>query len=166
MIKKLGNKKPLIHSKAFIHETATLIGDVIVEEGVNIWPHVVIRGDIERVTIKKLTSIQDGAILHTDPGFPTIIGERCIIAHGCIIHGCKIGNDTLVAMGAIVLTGVEIGKGCIIGAGAVVLEGTSIQSGTIAVGIPAKVFRTLKDQDRERVRKTIEAYQRLMKKYI
>jgi carbonic anhydrase/acetyltransferase-like protein (isoleucine patch superfamily) len=166
MIKELGNKRPLVHARAFVHETAVVIGDVVIEEDVNVWPCAVLRGDIERVTVKKGASIQDGAVLHTDPGFPTMIGERCTVAHGCIMHGCRIGRDTLIAIGAIVLTGAEVGEGCIVGAGAVVPEGKSIPSGTIAMGIPAKVLRNVEAKDRERIRKTAGAYRRLMKKYV
>jgi len=166
MIRGLGDKRPLVHAKAFVHETAVVIGDVVIEEEVNVWPCAVIRGDIERITVKKGASVQDGAVLHTDPGFPTIIGERCTVAHGCIMHGCRIGKDTLIAMGAIVLTGAEVGEGCIIGAGAVVPEGKSIPSGTIAIGIPAKVLRSVEAHDKERIKKTAEAYLRLMKKYV
>ncbi|MDD1764804.1 MAG: gamma carbonic anhydrase family protein [Candidatus Methanomethyliaceae archaeon] len=157
MIRGLGDKRPLVHAKAFVHETAVVIGDVVIEEEVNVWPCAVIRGDIERITVKKGASVQDGAVLHTDPGFPTIIGERCTVAHGCIMHGCRIGKDTLIAMGAIVLTGAEVGEGCIIGAGAVVPEGKSIPSGTIAIGIPAKVLRSVEAHDKERIKKTAEA---------
>ncbi|MDD1766307.1 MAG: gamma carbonic anhydrase family protein [Candidatus Methanomethyliaceae archaeon] len=166
MIRGLGDKRPLVHAKAFVHETAVVIGDVVIEEEVNVWPCAVIRGDIERITVKKGASVQDGAVLHTDPCFPTIIGERCTVAHGCIMHGCRIGKDTLIAMGAIVLTGAEVGEGCIIGAGAVVPEGKSIPSGTIAIGIPAKVLRSVEAHDKERIKKTAEAYRRLMKKYV
>ena len=166
MIRGLGDKRPLVHAKAFVHETAVVIGDVVIEEEVNVWPCAVIRGDIERITVKKGASVQDGAVLHTDPGFPTIIGERSTVAHGCIMHGCRIGKDTLIAMGAIVLTGAEVGEGCIIGAGAVVPEGKSIPSGTISIGIPAKVLRNVEAHDKERIKKTAEAYRRLMKKYI
>lgn len=166
MIRELGGKRPEIHPKAFVHEAAVVIGDVVIEEDANVWPSAVLRGDVERITVKRGASIQDGAILHTDPGFPVVIGERSTVAHGCIIHGCKIGRETLVAIGAIVLTGAEVGDGCVIGAGALVPEGKSIPSGTIAMGIPAKIVRSVEAQDRERIRETAHAYRNLMKKYL
>lgn len=166
MIRELGGKRPKVHLKAFVHEAAVVIGDVVIKEGANVWPCAVLRGDVERITVKRGASIQDGAILHTDPGFPTVIGEGSTVAHGCIMHGCKIGRETLIAMGAMVLTGAEVGEGCVIGAGALVPEGKSIPSGTIAMGIPAKVVRNVETQDRERIRETADAYRNLMKKYL
>jgi carbonic anhydrase/acetyltransferase-like protein (isoleucine patch superfamily) len=166
VIREFSGKKPTVHPKAFVHDASVVIGDVVIEEDVNVWPSAVLRGDIERITVKKGASIQDGAVLHTDLGFPTVIGEGSTVAHGCIIHGCKIGRETLIAIGAIVLTGSEVGEGCIVGAGALVPEGKSIPSGKIAMGIPAKVVRNVEEEDRKRIRETAEAYRKLMKKYI
>ncbi len=165
MIQELGGKVPAISKGAFVHEAAVVIGDVIIEEGANVWPGAVLRGDIERIIVKGGSSIQDGAILHTDPGYPTSIGAGTTIAHGCIIHGCVIGDRTLVAMGAIVLTGAEVGSDSIIGAAALVPEGKKIPSNSIAMGIPAKVVRGADANDIRRIKETSAAYLKLMKRY-
>jgi carbonic anhydrase/acetyltransferase-like protein (isoleucine patch superfamily) len=166
VIRNLGDKKPSLHSNAFVHEAAVVIGDVRIEEGANIWPGAVLRGDVEKITIGRWTSIQDCTVVHTDPGFPVSIGDCTTIAHGCVIHGCRVGSQTLIAMGAIILTGAEIGDGCIVGAGALVPENMTIPSGYIAMGMPAKVVRRVEEKDLIRIRKTNSAYQKLMKMYL
>jgi len=165
MIAELNGKMPQIHPKAFVHEAAVVIGDVVIDEEANIWPCAVLRGDIERITVRMGSSIQDGAVVHTDPGYPAIIGEGTTIAHGCIIHGCRIGNHSLVAMGAIVLTGAEVGDYCVVGAGALIPEGKIIPSNSIAMGLPAKVVRCVEEADRARIVRTASAYIDLVKKY-
>lgn len=165
MIEGIRGKDPTIHPNAFVHDMAVVIGDVVVGEETNIWPFTVIRGDIERITVGKRVSIQDGSILHTDPGFPTVVEDGSTVAHGCILHGCRVGRSTLVGMGAIVLTGAEIGEECIIGAGALVPEGKKIPSGSVVIGLPGKVVRTVDEKDKERIRRTSEAYVNLMKVY-
>jgi carbonic anhydrase/acetyltransferase-like protein (isoleucine patch superfamily) len=166
LIQELKGKKPSISAKAFVHDAAVIIGDVVIEDGVNVWPGAVLRGDIERITIKERASIQDGALIHTDPGYPTSVGAGSTIAHGCIIHGCTIGNRTLVAMGAIVLTGAGVGSDSIIGAAALVPEGKKIPDKSIAMGIPAKVVRDADSNDIKRIEETNSAYLALMKKYL
>ncbi len=165
MIESLNEHTPIISKNAFVHQSAVLIGDIIVEEEANIWPQAVLRGDMERITVRKRASIQDSTIVHTDPGFPAEIGEGTTIGHGCIIHGCKIGNNSLVAMGAIILTGAQVGDNCIIGAGGLVTEGKYIPNGSVALGIPAKIIRNVSDEDVFRIEKTNSAYIELVKKY-
>ena len=165
MIRQLGNIKPEIHQGAFIHEQALVIGDVMVEEDANIWPGAILRGDIERITIGRGASIQDGTIIHTDPGFPVEVGEWTAVGHGCTVHGCSVGNNSLVGMGAILLTGSKVGNQCIIGAGALVPEGMVIQDGFIALGIPAKIVRKVEERDRKRIEETVNAYQKLMRRH-
>jgi len=165
MIKSLGGAKPEVHSGAFVHEAAVVMGDVVIGEGANVWPGTVLRGDIERITIGRGSSIQDGTIIHTDPGFPTVVGDLTAVGHGCIVHGCEVGRGSLVGMGAILLTGSTVGDGCIVAAGTLLPEGKSIPDGSVAMGIPAKVVRNAEDNDRERVRHTVEAYQELVKKH-
>jgi carbonic anhydrase/acetyltransferase-like protein (isoleucine patch superfamily) len=165
MIQDLNGKTPSISREAFVHEAAVVIGDVVIGDCVNVWPGAVLRGDIERITVEDDASIQDGAMIHTDPGFPTSIGKGTTIAHGCIIHGCKIGDRTLIAMGAIVLTGAEVGSNSIIGAAALVPEGKKIPDRSIAMGVPAKVIRAVDASDIARIEETSAAYLRLMKRY-
>lgn len=166
MIRNLGDRKPSMHPGAFVHEAAVVIGDVIMEEGANVWPGAVLRGDVEKITIGRGVSIQDCTVVHSDPGFPVSIGDWTTVAHGCVIHGCKIGRQTLIAMGAIVLTGAEVGDSCALGAGALVPEGKIIPSGSIAMGMPAKVVRKVEEKDLVRVREANSAYQKLMKMYL
>jgi carbonic anhydrase/acetyltransferase-like protein (isoleucine patch superfamily) len=117
---------------------------------------------IEPIRIGKGTSIQDGAVIHTDPSYPVDIGDECTIAHGCIIHGCRIGSGSLIAMGAILLTGAVVGERCLIGAGALLPEGKEIPNGSVAMGMPAKIIRSVGEEDLSRMRATNEAYQRLV----
>jgi carbonic anhydrase/acetyltransferase-like protein (isoleucine patch superfamily) len=162
MLRSFRGNRPRVHHDSYVDKAALIIGDVTLEEGVNVWPGAVLRGDVEPIRVGKATSIQDGAVVHTDPGFPVDIGNGCTISHGCIIHGCRIGNGSLIAMGAILLTGAVVGERCIIGAGALLPEGKSIPSGSVAMGMPAKVIRSVIEEDLSRMRATNEAYQRLM----
>lgn len=165
MIQEIDGKVPSISREAFVHEAAVIIGDVIIGDNANIWPGAVLRGDIERITIKDGASVQDGALVHTDPGFPTVIGRGTTIAHGCIIHGCMIGDCSLVAMGAVVLTGAVVGSNSMVGASALVLEGKNIPDRSVAMGVPAKVVRMANASDIMRIEETSAAYLRLMKGY-
>lgn len=135
----------------FIHETAVVLGDVHLAADTSVWPTAVIRGDVERITIGARSNVQDGAVIHADPGKPTIIGEDCVIGHRAIVHGSVLDDCVLVGMGAILLNGVRVGSGSIIGAGAVVTENTVIPPGSLVVGVPAKVVRDHGDSMRARI---------------
>jgi carbonic anhydrase/acetyltransferase-like protein (isoleucine patch superfamily) len=127
----------------FIHPTAVVLGDVLLAADTSVWPTAVIRGDVERITIGARSNVQDGAVLHADPGVPTIIGEDCVIGHRAVVHGSVLEQGVLVGMGAILLNRVRVGAGSIIAAGAVVLEGTVVPPGSLVVGMPATVVRAL-----------------------
>lgn len=127
----------------FVAESAQVIGNVILEEGAGIWFGAVLRGDNESITVGKGSNIQENCVLHTDMGFPMVIGTGCTIGHAAILHGCTIGNNSLVGMGATVLNGAKIGENCLIGAGALVTEGKVIPDNSLVVGSPAKVVKTL-----------------------
>jgi len=127
----------------FVAESAQVIGNVILEEGSGIWFGAVLRGDNESITVGKGSNIQENCVLHTDMGFPLLIGEGCTIGHAAILHGCTIGNNSLVGMGATVLNGAKIGENCLIGAGALVTEGKVIPDNSLVLGSPAKVVKTL-----------------------
>lgn len=165
MIREFNGKRPIIDSSAYVHDMALIIGDVVIGGGTNIWPFAVLRGDMERIIIGKNVSIQDGAILHTDYGFPVVIGDECIIAHRCVIHGCKIGNNSLIGIGAIILNGAEIGENCIVAAGALVPEGKRISNNSVVMGVPAKIVRELNEDDVKRIKKIIEDYKTIIKLY-
>ena len=145
---KLNDRHPVLpaENRYWIAPNATIIGDVVIGEDCGVWFAVVARGDNERITLGARSNIQEGAILHTDMGFPLVIGEDCTIGHKAILHGCRIGSGTLVGMGAIVLNGARIGRNCLIGAGALITEGKEFADGSLIVGAPAKTMRVLDPQ--------------------
>ncbi|WP_126147691.1 gamma carbonic anhydrase family protein [Synechococcus elongatus] len=133
--------EPDCQRATYVAESAVICGDVVLAEGVSIWPTAVLRGDVERIEIGRNSNVQDGAVLHGDPGQPTILEEDVTVGHRAVIHSANIGAGSLIGIGAIVLNGVQIGAGSIVGAGAVVTK--SIPAGSLAMGVPAKVVRSL-----------------------
>ena len=132
-----------VHSSVFIAAGAVVVGDVTLTQDVSVWFNAVLRGDTEALVIGAGTNIQDGAILHADPGYPTIIGTGCTVGHRAIVHGARVGDNSLVGMGAILLNGVVVGENCIIGAGALLTQGKIFPSGALILGRPAKMVRDL-----------------------
>jgi carbonic anhydrase/acetyltransferase-like protein (isoleucine patch superfamily) len=139
---------------------ANVIGSVTLGEDVGIWFGATLRGDNEPITVGRGSNIQEGVMVHADPGFPAIIGEGCTIGHHAIIHGCTIGDNSLVGMGATVLNGAKIGKNCLIGANALVTEGKEFPDKSLIVGSPARAIRTLDDKAVEGLKKSAENYVR------
>ena len=137
---------------------ATLIGDISVGRNAGFWFGVVIRGDNEPIVIGADTNVQEHTIMHTDPGFPLTIGEGCTIGHRALLHGCTIGDNSLIGMGAIVLNGARIGRNSLVGAGALVTEGKEFPDNSLIVGSPAKVIRTLDDAAVARLRASAAHY--------
>jgi len=137
---------------------AQVIGNVIIGEDVGIWFGAVLRGDNDPITIGDGTNIQDGTVIHTDLGSPATIGKGCTIGHKAIIHGCEIGDNSLIGMGATVLNGAKIGKNCLVGANALVTEGKEFPDNSLIVGAPAKAIRTLDDKAIEALRQSSERY--------
>lgn len=129
--------------RVFVADNAVVVGDVILGEDASVWFGSTLRGDNEPITIGDRSNIQDGCVLHTDPGFPVTIGVDCTIGHSAIVHGCTIGDGSLVGMGATILNGAKIGKSCLVGAGALVTEGKEFPDFSMIVGSPARVIRTL-----------------------
>src|SRR5581483_3508866 len=127
----------------WIAETAALIGRVRLKREASVWFGAVLRGDNEWIEIGERSQIQDNAALHTDPGFPLTIGANCVIGHNVVLHGCTIGDESLVGMGAIMLNGSRIGRNCLVGAGSVVTEGKAFPDNSLIVGAPARAIRTL-----------------------
>jgi carbonic anhydrase/acetyltransferase-like protein (isoleucine patch superfamily) len=158
-------RKPKVHKTCFIAPNATLIGSVTVSEHSSIWYNTVIRADLDEIVIGKKTCIQDNSVLHVDEGYPTYVGDNAIIGHRVVLHGCKIGNNVLIGIGAVVLNGVEIGESCVVAAGSVVTEKTRIPVGSLALGIPAKVVKKITDQHMGRIRKGVEMYAELAQKH-
>lgn len=143
MLYKLENLVPNIASDCFIAPNATLIGDVTLEENCSIWFNVVIRADTDKVHIHANTNIQDGSILHLDKGYPLTIGQGVTVGHKVMLHGCTIGDNSLIGMNAVILNGAKIGKNCIIGANALVTENMEVPDGSLVIGSPAKVVKSL-----------------------
>lgn len=142
----------------FIAETAVLVGNVVVEEDAGIWFGAVLRGDNEPITVGRGSNVQDNCVLHTDPGFPLTIGAGCTIGHRAMLHGCTIGENTLVGMSATILNGAVIGRNCLIGAGALITEGKHIPDNSLVVGAPGKVVRELDADAIAGLRRSAEGY--------
>ena len=142
----------------WIAPSADLIGKVRLLRNASVWFHAVLRGDNEWITIGENSNVQDGCVLHTDPGAPLTIGRNCTIGHNAILHGCTIGDNSLVGMGATVLNHVVIGRNCLIGANALVAEGRVIPDNSLVVGMPAKVARTLDDESAAKLASSAERY--------
>ena len=133
-----GDTSPQVAESAWVAPGAYVIGDVDLGEESSVWYGAVLRGDTEPIRIGARTNVQDGCVLHVDPGFPAVVGEGCVVGHNAVVHGCEIGDDCLVGMGATILNGAKIGEGSIVAAGAVVPEGREFPPGSLIVGIPAK----------------------------
>jgi carbonic anhydrase/acetyltransferase-like protein (isoleucine patch superfamily) len=151
---------PEIHPTAFVHASAEIIGRVLIEKDASIWPGVILRGDIERITIGEQSNIQDGSIAHTTRGLPVVLGKGVTIGHGAILHGTQIGAYSLIGMGAILLDGSVIGEECLIGAGALVPENAKIPPRSLVIGIPGKVTRPLKPEEIAELHKRAQDYVR------
>jgi carbonic anhydrase/acetyltransferase-like protein (isoleucine patch superfamily) len=151
MIHAFGDKVPRFGPDAFVHVDATVIGDVVLEEGVTVWPGAVLRGDVEQIVVGAFTSFQDGAIAHADPGTPLRIGSGCAVGHGAILHGCTVGDGCLVGMHATLLNGCEVGEYSIVAAQALVPQSRVYPARSLLVGSPARVVRELSDEEIESI---------------
>jgi carbonic anhydrase/acetyltransferase-like protein (isoleucine patch superfamily) len=147
-----------VHPSVFLAAGAVVVGDVTLHENCSVWFNAVVRGDTEAIRVGAGTNIQDGCILHADPGKPCILGERVTLGHGAIVHGATVEDDCLIGMRAVVMNGARIGRGSIVGVGAVVMEDTQIPPGSIAVGIPARVVRQTSEADLAKIKHAAEHY--------
>jgi carbonic anhydrase/acetyltransferase-like protein (isoleucine patch superfamily) len=157
--------KPQIAEDTWIAPDANLIGRIVVEEAASVWFCSTLRGDNETITVGAGSNIQENCVLHTDMGYPLTIGKGCTIGHKVMLHGCTIGDNSLIGMGATVLNGAKIGKNCLIGAGALITEGKEIPDGSLAMGVPGKVVRDLDDAAIEGLRKSALGYQANMRRF-
>jgi carbonic anhydrase/acetyltransferase-like protein (isoleucine patch superfamily) len=149
----------------WVADTAVVIGKVRLHTNVSIWYGSVLRGDNEWIEIGTRSQIQDNATLHTDPGFPLTIGRDCVIGHNVVLHGCTIGDASLIGMGAIVLNGAKIGENSLVGAGAVVTEGKTYPDNSLILGAPAKAVRATDDQIRAMIARAADVYVKRWKRY-
>jgi len=143
MYRSFQKSVPSVHPTAFIHDSAELIGRIIIKKHASIWPMVVLRGDIEPITIGEGSNVQDSTVMHTSRHIPVVLGKGVTVGHGAIIHGARVGDYTLVGMGAILLDGCVIGRECLIGAGALISEGMKIPPRSLVLGLPGRVKRPL-----------------------
>lgn len=158
MIYELDGVAPQIAPDAWVAPDANLIGKVVLEARASVWFGVTMRGDNEEIRVGAGSNVQENCVLHTDMGYPLVIGTDCTIGHKAMLHGCIIGDGSLIGMGATVLNGAKIGKGCLIGAGALITEGKEIPDGSLVMGAPGKVVRVLDEAARARLLKSAEGY--------
>ncbi|MGF1530781.1 MAG: gamma carbonic anhydrase family protein [Puniceicoccaceae bacterium] len=155
------NQSPTVPSSAYVAGSAELIGAVHLGEWASVWPKCVLRADIEAISIGEGTNIQDGTIIHLADDYGVEIGSYTTVGHGAMLHACRIGNECLIGMRAIILDGAEIGDQCIVGAGSLVTKGTVVEPGSLVLGSPAKVVRVLSKTERSDLRKWADKYIRV-----
>jgi carbonic anhydrase/acetyltransferase-like protein (isoleucine patch superfamily) len=144
---QFGDRIPSVHASAFVAPNASVIGSVVLSENVSVWFGATIRGDNDIITLGKNSNIQEGAVLHTDPGIPLTVGENVTIGHQAMLHGCTIGDGSLIGIQAVILNGAVLGKGCLVGAGALITERKVFPDRSLILGAPAKAVRELSDND-------------------
>ena len=155
---ELAGKAPQTEPGAWVADSAQVIGDVRLGADVSVWYGAVLRGDNDPITIGAGTNIQDGSVLHTDVGAPLTLGQRVTVGHLVMLHGCSVGDESLIGIGAVVLNGAVIGRHCIVGAGALVTEGKHFPDGSLIVGSPARVVRSLTPEQIEGLRQSAQHY--------
>jgi carbonic anhydrase/acetyltransferase-like protein (isoleucine patch superfamily) len=157
-IYQLGEHAPDIAASAYITDTATVVGRVTIMDNASVWFQVAIRGDNEDITIGRNCNVQEGAVLHADPGFPLTLADNVSVGHQAMIHGCSIGEGSLVGIQAIILNGAKIGKNCLVGAGALVTEGKEFPDNSLILGAPARAIRTLNEADVANLQRIANSY--------
>lgn len=162
---RLGNTCVDQHPQSWIAPNATVIGNVRLEEGASVWFGAVLRGDNELIHIGRNSNVQDGAVMHTDPGSPLTLGTGVTVGHNAMLHGCTVGDYSLVGINAVVLNGARIGKHCIIGANALIAEGKEIPDGSLVVGSPGKVVRELTEAQKKMLEAGAAHYVHNAKRY-
>jgi carbonic anhydrase/acetyltransferase-like protein (isoleucine patch superfamily) len=156
---------PDVADTAWVADSAQVIGNVHLEEGANVWFGATLRGDNEPMRVGRGSNIQDGSVLHSDPGFPLTLGENVTIGHKVMLHGCTVGDGSLVGIGAVVLNGARIGRNCLVGAGALVTEGKEFPDGSLIVGSPAKAVRQLSPEQIQRMQSAAPHYVHNARRY-
>ena len=150
----------------WIAESATVIGRVRLKREASVWFGSVLRGDNEWIELGERSQIQDNSTLHTDPGFPLVVGDNCVIGHGVVLHGCTIGSNTLIGMGAVVLNGAKVGRNCLVGARALITEGREFADNCLIVGAPARAVRSLDEQAVQSIAEAADVYVRRWQHYV
>lgn len=153
-------KCPKTGENVFIAPGAVVIGDVTLGDGSSVWYHSTVRGDDDTIVIGCCTNIQDNAVLHVDHGVSLTIGDGCSVGHSAVLHGCQIGDNTLIGMGAIVLNGAKIGNDCVVGAGALITQNKEIPDRSLVLGSPGRVVRSLTEEEVQENRRNAQVYVR------
>ena len=164
-IYQLGALVPRIADTAWVADSAVVIGNVELADEANVWFGAVLRGDTEVLAIGRGSNVQDGSVLHADPGFPLVLGEGVTIGHQAMLHGCRIGDGSLVGIQAVVLNGARIGRHCLVAAGAVVTEGKEFPDGSLIMGAPARVVRSLTPEQIEGLKESAQHYVENARRY-
>ncbi|MDA7428958.1 gamma carbonic anhydrase family protein [Primorskyibacter aestuariivivens] len=159
------NVTPDVNEDSWVARDANVIGNVVIAAGVSVWFGATLRGDNEEIRIGASTNIQENCVLHTDMGYPLVVGAGCTVGHMAMLHGCVVGDNTLIGMGATVLNGARIGNNCLIGAGALITEGKEIPDGSLVMGAPGKVVRQLDEAAIEGLRESARGYEEKMRRY-
>ncbi|WP_340680180.1 gamma carbonic anhydrase family protein [Paraglaciecola sp.] len=158
MIYRLGDNKVTLNSPAFIAPGSHVIGLVVLEKDSSVWFNAVLRGDCDLITVGEDSNIQDGSVLHTDHGVPLTIGKGVTVGHKVMLHGCEIGDYSLIGINSVILNGAKIGKYCVIGANALITENMQIPDGSVVMGSPGKVVKTVSDSQKLMLEKSAEYY--------
>ena len=156
---------PEIAEDSWIAPDANIIGKIVVEEGASVWFGATLRGDNEEIRIGAGSNVQENTVMHTDMGFPLTVGKGCTIGHKALLHGCTIGDNSLIGMGAVILNGAKIGKNCLIGANALITEGKTIPDGSLVMGAPGKVVRELDEAAINGLKLSALSYQDNMRRF-
>lgn len=151
-------QRPVLHDSVYVAEDATVIGKVALGQGASVWPQAVLRGDNELIGIGAGSNVQEGAVLHTDPGFPLQVGNDVTIGHQVMLHGCQVGDGSLIGIQSVILNGAVIGRNCLVGAGSVVPEGKVFPDNSLILGVPAKVIRELGEEAIQALRENAHDY--------
>ena len=165
MFYDLKDKKPQSSGENWVAPNATIIGDVTLEKNSSIWFNAVLRGDIENILIGEGSNVQDGSVLHTDPGYPLKVGKNVTIGHLVMLHGCTIGDNSLIGIGAVILNNAKVGNNCIIGAKTLIAENKEIPDNSLVVGSPGRVLRKVTEEEKKAVLENTRHYQDNWKRY-
>ena len=155
---RLEDLEPQVSETAYIADNATVIGSVVVEEDASVWFNAVLRGDCDTITVGRASNVQDGSVLHTDYGYPLTLGYGVTVGHKVMLHGCTIGDHSLIGINAVVLNGAKIGRCCLIGANALVTEGMEVPDGSVVMGSPGKIRKVLTQEQQEELKESAQHY--------
>ena len=165
-IYSLGELSPKIDPDSWIAPNATVIGEVEIAKGASIWWSCTLRGDTDLLSVGENSNIQDNSVLHTDPGIPLVVGKNVTVGHRVILHGCTVGDNSLIGMGSTLLNGAVIGKNCLIGANTLIPEGKVIPDRSLVVGAPGRIVRELTDEEVERLHLSAQHYVQNWQRYV